>query len=85
MRYQPLYDRDKTVSAFKDECSQNKYLRRLRLIKTLVILALIGSLVGLGKSWVWGGSSAVLDLLIIWVLNSKIARKKQNIKEQYLI
>lgn len=84
MRYRPLYDRNKAASAFDQECSRNKYLRRLRLIKALVILALFGSLFGLSESTVLGGSSAVLELLVIWFLNSRIARKKRSIKEQYL-
>jgi len=79
----PLYD-DRAKNAFQQECRSDKNLRRLRLIKSLIIMALFGSLFGLSGSMLWGGSSVVLELLTIWFLNSQIARKKRSIKDQYL-
>ncbi len=84
MRYRPLYDVSKAVSAFDEECSRNNYLRRLRLIKRLMVLVFLISLLGLGEYLFWGGCSAAFELLVIWFLNGRIAQKKRNIKEQYL-
>lgn len=79
-----LQKQESSLKSFQDDCSNDKILRRLKLIKVLIILALFGSIIGLSGSTVLGGSSVVLELLVIWYLNDRIAYRKRIIKEQYL-
>ena len=82
--YYDFHKHDAILKSFQKDCLNDKALRRLKMIKAYIILALFGSIVGLNESVIFCGSFVVLELLVIWYLNGRIANRKRIIKEQYL-